>query len=95
MNKWDLMLQEELKKQSINLHQFVQRCCAGFAVCPQQVIDQLLSKDDEQDIINGDIPAESLQLHIKLWIKAGQPHYSGKILDTSGSQRKGENYGKS
>ena len=59
---------------------FVEKCCVNLQVEPQQVIDGLLSIDDEQDIINGDTPAESLRLHIELWISAGKPHYSGKEL---------------
>ncbi|WP_028389623.1 hypothetical protein [Legionella fairfieldensis] len=80
MNKWDLMLQEELKKQPINLYRFVEQCCSGFSVSAQQVIDHLLSLEDEQDIINSEIPIESLKLHIEVWIKAGKPHYSGKQI---------------
>lgn len=41
----------------------------------------LMSVEDEQDIINGEIPAKSLRLHIKLWVKAGKPHYSGKRIE--------------
>jgi hypothetical protein len=58
----------------------VKKCCGGLQVDAQQVIDGLLSSDDEQDIINGNTPVESLRLHIELWIKAGKPHYSGKEL---------------
>lgn len=78
MDKWDLMLQDELKKQTIDLHQFVTRCCSGLQIDPQQVIDRLLSVDDEQDIINGLVSAESLRLHIKVWCEMGKPHYSGR-----------------
>jgi hypothetical protein len=78
MNKWDIMLQEALKKKHIALFQFVQRCCVGLSINAQQVIDHLLSIEDEQDIINGDTPADSLRLHVKLWIENGMPHYSGK-----------------
>lgn len=56
---------------------FVEKCCVNVQVEPQQVIDELLSIGDEQDIINGDIPEESLRLHIELWISTGKPHYSG------------------
>lgn len=68
------------KKNSdqVNLVEFVSRCCQGFSVTAQQVIDNLLSTEDEQDIINGDTPEISLRLHIELWIKNGMPHYSGK-----------------
>jgi hypothetical protein len=61
-----------------NLITFVQQCCVGLPVNEQQVIEHLLSVDDEQDIINGDTPMDSLQLHIQLWLDAGMPHYSGK-----------------
>lgn len=57
---------------------FVRGCCNQFAVEPKQVIDHLLSLDDEQDIINGIVPAESLRTHIQLWINTGKQHYSGK-----------------
>ncbi len=63
-----------------NLIKFVQCCCIGFPVTAHQVIDNLLSSADEQDIINGAIPTESLRLHIERWIKAGKPNYSGKEL---------------
>ena len=64
------------------LTRFVEKCCIGLPVNAQQVIEHLLSADDEQDIINDEIPEESLRLHIELWIKAGKPHYSGKKLET-------------
>ena len=54
-----------------DLHQFVARCCEGECVKAQLVIDHLLSVDDEQDIINGMVPAVSLRLHILIWISAG------------------------
>jgi len=50
--------------QQHDLHQFVVKCCDGVSVKTQQVIDHLLPVDDEQDIINGRVPAESLRLHI-------------------------------
>lgn len=78
MDKWDLMLQDELKKQVIDLHQFVTKCCIGFEANPQQVLDHMLSVEDEQDIIHGLIPVETLKLHIKIWCEIGMPHYSDK-----------------
>lgn len=78
MNKWDLMLQNELKKQPIELYQFVQRCCVDLPVKAQQVIDNMLSANDEKDIINGVVSAESLRLYIEVWISTGKPYYSKK-----------------
>lgn len=62
----------------IDLVDFVQDCVREFDIKPQQVIDNLLSIDDEQDIITGSISPQSLRLHIELWLKAGKPYYSGK-----------------
>lgn len=72
----------EAVKLPQKLIKFVEKCCIGLAVDAQQVIKLLLSVDDEQDIINDEIPEESLRLHIKLWVEAGKPHYSGKKLET-------------
>lgn len=57
---------------------FVHQCCVGFNVNPQEVIDGLLDVDDEQEIINGLVPADSLRLHVELWLAKGKPNYSGK-----------------
>lgn len=66
--------------QQHDLYQFVVGCCEDSGNA-QLVIDHLLSVNDEQDIINGMISAESLRLHIEAWISTGKPHYSGKNLD--------------
>lgn len=77
------LIKNEMSKrgQLHDLHQFVEKCCEGLCVKAQLVIDHLLSVNDEQDIINRMIPAESLRLHIEVWISTGKPHYSGKNLD--------------
>jgi hypothetical protein len=72
----------EAVKLPQKLIRFVEQCCIGIPVKAQQVIELLLSVDDEQDIINDEIPEESLRLHIKLWVETGKPHYSGKKLET-------------
>lgn len=76
MDKWDLMLQAELKNKTINLNEFVATWCHGFKVSAPQVISNLLSSDDKQDIINGDISSDCLRAHIKAWLSLGMPNYS-------------------
>lgn len=66
--------------KKIDLFDFISRACVGFQVNPQLVIDSMLSVEDEQDIINDLIPAETLKLHIKIWCEMAKPHYSGKQL---------------
>ena len=64
--------------KKIDLFDFVSSCCIEHKVGPQQLIDLMLSVEDEQDIINGIIPAESLRLAIQLWITNGATRISGK-----------------
>ena len=78
MNKWDSLLEDALKKKTINLKQLVTRCCYGLNVDPQQVINELLSVDDQNDIESGCITAEELRLHIELWVINEKPNYSGR-----------------
>lgn len=67
----------ELEKQQLTV--FVEECCKSLPVNAQQVIEHLLSIDDELDIINGLISQDILRLHIEVWIKGGICHISGKI----------------
>lgn len=76
MDKWDLLLKAELQNKTVNLNEFVSRCCHGLNVSTQYVIDNLLSLEDRQDIINGDIPAECARAIIKAWIDLGMPHFA-------------------
>lgn len=63
-----------------HLIEFVQHCCIGFASSAEQVINLLLSLEDEQVIINGKIPVESLITAIGVWIANGSSHISGKSI---------------
>lgn len=64
--------------EKIDLVGFVKGCLKDFPIDAQQVIDGLLPLEEEQDIINESVSAQSLRLHIELWLQAGKPHYSGK-----------------
>ncbi|MDP3562227.1 MAG: hypothetical protein Q8R83_08645 [Legionellaceae bacterium] len=69
---------QENNAKKIDLFDFVSVACVDFQVNSQLVIDRLLSVEDDQDIINGHIPVETLKLHIKIWWEIGMPYYSGK-----------------
>lgn len=58
--------------------EFVQSSCQGFSVSASYVLKHLLSNDDINDIADGNIPMETLKLHIELWMAKGMPHYSGR-----------------
>ncbi len=66
------------KGEQLNLLGFVAQCCKGLNVSPQQVVEQLLSVDDELDIITGDLTTASLKTAIALWTAQGTPYRSGK-----------------
>lgn len=69
---------ECLKEQVVN---YVNSCCLEFDIEPIEVINCLLSIEDETDIINDQLPKDCLKLHIHVWIKDGKPFHSGKILE--------------
>lgn len=66
------------QKQELNY--IVEQVCNEFPVSAKEVIDNLLSIEDELDIIEGNIPEETLKAHIKVWLEAGKPKLSGKNL---------------
>ncbi len=67
-----------ITKNKVVLIDFVTRSCNGIKVKPQQVIDYLLSVDDEQSLIDGETSENALKLHIEHWMLQGMPDYSGK-----------------
>ncbi|MCC5016055.1 hypothetical protein [Legionella sp. 31fI33] len=67
-------INEELPER---LFKLVSICCDDSTEA-QLVIMNLLSKEDEQDIINGLIAEESLREAIKNWRDKGRRHISGK-----------------
>lgn len=68
-----------LLKNRKQLFCIVESCCFDLNVDPQEVIDRLLSVDDEQDIINGQVATASLKLQIELWYAGGMPNKAGKL----------------
>lgn len=47
-----------------------------LGVSPKLIATRLLSDEDKEDMRNGEIPIDSLEIHIKLWMKAGLPDYA-------------------
>jgi hypothetical protein len=40
-----------------------------------------MSEDDKNDMRNGNLPRESLKLHVQIWKKSGYPDYAhGKTI---------------
>ncbi|KTD58796.1 hypothetical protein Lsai_1403 [Legionella sainthelensi] len=58
--------------------EIVQKICQEFSISASYVLEHLLSKEDINDIADGNIPIETLKLHIELWMANGMPHYSGR-----------------
>lgn len=52
--------------------------CFNLPTNAEQVISNLLSIEDEQDIINGKMPIESLITAIRVWVASGSSKISGR-----------------
>lgn len=55
----------------------------GFklGVSPSLIATRLLSEDDKQDMLNGDLPIEALECAVMLWKDAGMPDYAHGLTD--------------
>ncbi len=42
----------------------------------EKLATKLLSEDDKQDMLSGDLPIDSLECAVKMWIDAGMPDYA-------------------
>lgn len=42
-----------------------------YGIAPNLISTRLLSRDDRVDMMNGDVPIESLEIHVKRWIECG------------------------
>lgn len=47
-----------------------------LGVSPKLIATRLLSDEDKQDMLNGELPMETLELAVKLWMEAGMPDYA-------------------
>jgi hypothetical protein len=43
---------------------------------PRLIATRLLSEDDKHDMLNGDLPLETLICTVKTWMDAGMPDYA-------------------
>lgn len=66
----------------------IKQLAKELAVEPKLITTRLMSEDDKNDMRNGDLPRESLKLHIELWKKAGYPDYAhGKTIPLAQEER--------
>lgn len=47
-----------------------------LCVKEEMISTRLLSEEDKQDLLDGNIPIESLITHVKVWIANGMPSYA-------------------
>lgn len=47
-----------------------------LGVSPKLISTRLLSNDDKQDMVEGLIPDEALECHVRCWMEAGMPDYA-------------------
>lgn len=54
---------------------------AKHNINPRLITTRLMSEDDKNDMRRGELPIESLDLHVELWITSGMPDYAhGKTI---------------
>ncbi len=52
-----------------------------FGVSPALIATRLLSEDDKNDMVNGELPLETLECAIQVWMKYGMPDYAHGLTD--------------
>ncbi len=52
-----------------------------FGVSPKLIATRLLSEDDKQDMLRGDLPIEALECAVQCWKDAGMPDYAHGFTD--------------
>lgn len=65
-----------------------------LTVRPRIVVERLLNEIDRKDMLNGDLPVESLECHIKVWLKNGMPDYAHGKITTLEEEQKHKYYDK-
>jgi hypothetical protein len=56
-----------------------------LGVSPKLIATRLLSEDDKQDMMNGDLSTEALICHVNVWKENGMPDYAnGKTYPMPG-----------
>lgn len=63
------------------MHQLTEQQCKKMlfnlglklGVSPNLISTRLLSKEDKQDMLNGLVPVDVLEIFIKIWMKEGMP----------------------
>lgn len=60
------------------LMEFVKKASGDLPISSTEVIDELLSVEDEQDILDGTFSEAFIHAHIKAWLNDGMPYYSEK-----------------
>ena len=47
-----------------------------LGVSPRLISTRLLSREDKDDMLNGLLPIEALETHVKVWMDNGMPDYA-------------------
>lgn len=68
-------LDDWLKGRKLDLEVFLINCCKGLDVSYSDVMQNLLSEQDKEDIINGFYTAGVLRDFIKTWVQDGKKKY--------------------
>ena len=59
--------------ESIDIDDWLIRACWGTKALPDEILENLMSHEDIEDLRNGDLPYESLKCFIRDWCDMGKP----------------------
>ena len=72
----------------IECKEIIKRLGARLNVDPKLIVTRLMSEDDKNYMREGNLPAKSLECHIKVWKANGMPDYAhGKTIPLTQEQR--------
>jgi hypothetical protein len=60
----------------------IRKIAVKYGIEPRLIAERLLSDDDKQDLRDGNLLLEALDLHIRVWISNGLPDYCFRDIST-------------
>ena len=59
--------------KGIDIYDQICRACHATNATPDEILENLMSHEDIEDLRNGDLPYESLKCFIRVWCDMGKP----------------------
>lgn len=70
-----------IKKTDEACKNIIRHIATKLNVEAKLITTRLMSEEDKNDMRKGDLPANVLELHVKLWINSGMPDYAHGLTE--------------